>query len=118
MRETAQSKSPVAAATTSLTTLVMVSMLMMPAQTTSATSQEALTKPDALIWYANEGIDYSTSSSMTMTYEQIEKPFDIAKFAAFEMFGKMRGSTQEEKNLYEDMLARISRPIDVDIFAL
>ena len=30
---------------------------------------------------------------------------------------QMRSSTQEEKNLYENMLARMSTPIDVDIFA-
>lgn len=71
-----------------------------------------------MIRYVNEGFNYSTTSNGVMAYEHIERPEQSAKFAAYEMFGEMRSSTQEEKVLYEDMLARMSIPIDVDIFAL
>ena len=53
-----------------------------------------------------------------MAYVPTSKLVGSAKYAAYEMFGEMRGSTQEEKNLYENMLSRMSAPIDVDIFSL
>lgn len=37
------------------------------------------------------------------------------KFAAYEIFGKMRNSTPEEQLLYEDMLLRMSTKIGVNI---
>ena len=72
----------------------------------------------AMIRYVGDGFDYSTSFIGVMTCEQIGKPITSAKFAAYEMFSEMRGSTDEEKALYEDMLARMSKPISVDIFSL
>ena len=74
--------------------------------------------PAAYIRNLTEMNEFSTSTCMALTYEKPLEPKQNAKFAAFDMFGKMRSSTLEEKVLYEDMLARMSRPIDVDIFAL
>jgi hypothetical protein len=71
-----------------------------------------------LDWHANESADFLNSSSKTMVYEEIEKSVNSTKSAAFEMFGEMRSPTQEERNLCEAMLARVSEPIDVDIFAI
>ena len=69
-----------------------------------------------LIWNANRGVGFSASSEKTIAHERVERPPGSAKLAAFEVFDEMRGTTQEERNLYEDMLARLSEPIGVDIF--
>lgn len=34
------------------------------------------------------------------------------KFAAYEIFGEMRSSTDEERALFEEMLARESQPLE------
>ena len=55
-----------------------------------------LDAPDALVRLVNDGFDYATSSNCMMTYGHIERPIGSAKSAAYEMFGEMRDSTQEE----------------------
>ena len=117
MPETTMRKMPAIVATTSVASLMLATAFATPM--TGSTGQDTyLDTPDALVRYVNDGFDFSTSSNSIMTYEHIERPIESAKFAAYEMFGEMRSSTQEEKNLYENMLARMSTPIDVDIFAL
>lgn len=117
MPETTMRKMPAIVATTSVASLMLATAFATPM--TGSTGQDAyLDAPDALVRYVNDGFDFSTSSNSIMTYERIEQPLESAKFAAYEMFGEMRSSTLEEKTLYENMLARMSTPIDVDIFAL
>lgn len=36
---------------------------------------------------------------------------------ASDLFGEMRGSTDEERTAYSDMLTDISTPLDIDIFS-
>lgn len=117
MLETTTKRMPTVVATTSVASLIVATMLATPI--TSTTGQDAYRDAsDALVRYVNDGFDFSTSTNSMMAYEHIEKPTESAKHAAYEMFGTMRSSAQEEKDLYEDMLARISRPIDVDVFAI
>lgn len=117
MLETATKKAPAIVVTTSVASLMAATMFAVPM--TGTTGQNTyLDTPDAMVRYVNNGFDFSTSTNCMMSYEQIQKSNYTAKYAAFEMFGEMRGSTSEERSLYGDMLARMSRPIDVDIFAL
>ena len=117
MPETATKKTPAVVATTSVASLMVATMFAVPM--TGTTGQNAhLDTPDAMVRYVNNGFDFSTSTNCMMFYEQIQEPNYAVKYEAFEMFGEMRGSTSEERSLYGDMLARMSRPIDVDIFAL
>ena len=114
---TATTKRPVAAATTSLTLLAASAFgLSMTSSAVDAISY--IDNPAAYIRNLTEMNEFSTSTSMALAYEKPFEPRQNVKFAALNMFGEMRSSTLEEKELYEDMLARISRPIDVDIFAL
>ncbi len=116
MPETSMRSTPTIVATTSV--LALATMLAIPM--TGTTGQNVhINMPGAMVRYVNDGFGFSTSTTNSMmAYEHIEKPVESAKYIAYEMFGKMRGSTLEEKNLYEDMLARMSTSIDVDIFAL
>ncbi len=117
MPETTMKKIPAIVATTSVASLMLATAFATPL--TGSTGQDAyIDTPEALVRYVNDGFDFSTSSNSMMTYERIRQPMGSAKFAAYEMFGEMRSSTREEKVLYENMLARMSTPIDVDIFAL
>ena len=109
-------KRPAVIATTSLS-LLAASVLGMPT-TTSATDQSPyIENPSVYIRHLSDGLDSSTSTNMAMSYEKTQE-LASAKFAADEMFGEMRGSTPEEADLYESMLARISKPIDANIFSL
>lgn len=110
-------KIPAVIATTSAASLVFAAMLSAP--TTSASNPIAnIDAPDAIVRYVDNGFSFSTSTNTMMAYVPTSKLVGSAKYAAYEMFGEMRGSTQEKKNLYENMLSRMSAPIDVDIFSL
>lgn len=116
MLETSTKRMPTLIATTSVASL-LATMFTAP-MTGTAESNIHLDTPDAMVRYINDGFDFSTSTNNMLTYENISNSIGSVKYAAYEMFGKMRSSTEEEKNLYEDMLARMSTPIDMDIFAL
>lgn len=109
-------KTPVPIVTTSI---MAFSMLAAPIFATGSINHNlSLDSQSAFILRASEDIARSTESSQTMKYTVQRGPADSAKFAAFELFGEMRSTTQQEQELYANMLARISTPIDVDIFAL
>lgn len=100
--------------TIATTSLAFSAALLSPVPTTSGIDQSPYAEtPQGLISYV-DGYGYSTSSAKTAEYERSHD----AKFAAYEMFGQMRNSTLEERELYGQMLARKSTPIGVDIFAL
>lgn len=119
MQEVATKKMPAVVATSSLTSLAVAGAMFVAPTMTGTVGQDAyLDNPAPMIRYINDAFDFSTSTGKMVAYENMENPVAGAKFAAYEMFGEMRSSTQEEKQLYEDMLERMSTPIDVDIFAL
>lgn len=102
------------------TTSLMFAILVPSAAcgTTSATVQSAFPdSPVRYINYVNNQLAPGNTSSKAVEYAPPESQRSM-KFATYEMFGQMRNSTSEEKKLYEDMVARKSKPIGVDIFAL
>jgi type IV secretory pathway VirB9-like protein len=104
------------ATTTSLTVATSASSTV--CGTTSATGQSAFPdSPVRYIDYVSNQMASGNTSSKAVEYALPESRRSM-KFAAYEMFGQMRNSTSEEKKLYEDMVARKSKPIGVDIFAL
>lgn len=118
MMERTNKKKPVTIVTTSVASFAMVAAFAAPMPTGTVGDGVYLKTPDPTVRYIENGFDFSTSSDSMMICRQIDNSVKTNKFVAYEMFGEMRGSTQEEKELYESMLARMSSPIDVDIFAL
>jgi hypothetical protein len=43
-------------------------------------------------------------------------PTNSQKFAALDTFGSMRSSTEEEQELYANMLSRLGTPFETSIF--
>lgn len=104
------------ATTTSLMSAVLASSAAYG--TTNATGQSTFPdSPVRYIDYVNNQLVPGNTYSKAVEYALPESRWSM-KFAAYEMFGQMRNSTSEEKKLYEDMVARKSKPIGVDIFAL
>jgi hypothetical protein len=108
---------PVALGTASLPIVMAASLFGMPA-TNSVSQFELLPTFEPSTRGSSETLGIRSNTDITMAYEKSGYSPASAKFAAYELFGEMRNSTTEERALYEDMLDRISRPIDVNILDL
>jgi hypothetical protein len=107
--------------TTPLACLMLTATILTSPVMTSTANQDvfinrpdAILRPDTILPYITGTFNSFTSTVGVMSYERVQSP----KYAAYELFGEMRSSTDEEMALFEDMLERLSMPLDVDIFSL
>lgn len=105
--------------------LVIATTSLAIASAFGVTSTAIAVEPDIFMGSAKpyiRSLDIDHSSTTVSDFSPMpqtdEAPVVNIQSLALSLFGEMRNSTEEEKKLYEDMLARISTPIDLDIFAI
>lgn len=59
----------------------------------------------------------NASAAYVFRHQEINTNVNDIHNAAHDLFGEMRGSTDEERTAYSGMLDNISTPLDIDIFS-